>query len=230
MLTLEHIGKIYAEGTSSELAVLQDLDWTVQRGEQWILTGRNGAGKTTLLRIMGLVDRRFTGTYRIDGVPVSSLSSKAIAALRADTFGFVFQDEYLLDDETVRENMEIPLLYSKKWRRSDRRRRIGEVAEMLTLSDLLGRKVGKLSGGQRQLVAIGRAMVTDPEVLLLDEPTNALSEALKTRVLEGLDAFAKAGKIVIMVTHDPIAMERTGYPRRTLCEGRLAEAERESER
>lgn len=202
MLELNHIGKIYRKGKTEENTVLTHCDLCIAKGDTVVISGETGIGKTTLLKIIGLLDGNYSGDYTIDHVNVKEMSFIHKARLRNELFGFVFQEYNLIENETAYYNAVIPLLYSKKFKRFQRRKRVEEVAEELEIFDLLQRKVRDLSGGERQRVALARALANDPTILILDEPTNALNERMKHKTLNYINGFHRADKALVIVTHD----------------------------
>lgn len=202
MIKLKNLKKTYNENKQTELVVLNECNLDVKKGDKVIITGENGAGKTTLLKIIGLLDKNYSGEYFINGKNISNLSNTEIARLRNELFGFFFQEYNLLEDETTFDNIVIPLIYSKKYKRSERKQRIREVCRNLEIENLLKQKVKTLSGGEKQRVAIARAIVNDPDVIILDEPTSALSSKLKLRAINYIQKIIGNEKTLIVVTHD----------------------------
>lgn len=202
MISLKNLRKVYNENKKSELLVLNECNLDIKKGEKVIITGENGAGKTTFLKILGLLDKNYSGDYKIEDKDINLISSTEIARLRNEVFGFFFQEYNLLEDETAYDNIVIPLMYSKKYKRSERKKRINEVCENLDIVRLLNQKVKTLSGGEKQRVAIARAIVNDPEVIILDEPTSALSSKLKAKAINYIKNIVKDEKTLIIVTHD----------------------------
>ena len=221
MICIAELSKSYQEGTSSEQLVLDHCSFQAQPGDRIMIGGENGAGKTTFLKILGLLDKKYHGQYILDGTDVASMNPKQLAQLRNSLFGFVFQDYQLLEGETVYENIRVPLLYSEKWKRHERKARIQNICEDLELQDLMKKRVGSLSGGEKQRVAVARAIVNDPGIIILDEPTNALSSRLKSKVMAYLEEMADHNKILIIVTHDPSAVDKQRYLRYEIQNGTI---------
>ena len=167
------------------------VSFSAAENESVAIVGPSGSGKSTLLNMMGLILKPDSGRIYVAGKDVTDMGDTEKSSLRNQTFGYIVQDFALLDDETVYQNIRIPLLYNKRIKRSEHRRRIREAADSLGIADKLNRKAAKLSGGERQRVAIARAIVCDQPVILADEPTGSLDAANKDRVMEILFLFAR---------------------------------------
>jgi len=188
--------------SSVTVNVLKGLDLTIEEGDFVALMGPSGSGKSTLLNILGCLDRPTSGQYVLGNVDVSKMSDDSLSDVRSRYLGFIFQSYNLLPQYTVVENIEIPLLYQGN-RLDDRTRaRCIALAEMVGLADRLDHRPLQLSGGQQQRVAIARALVNDPHVILGDEPTGNLDSRTSIEIMEMLTELNKAGKTIIMVTHE----------------------------
>jgi putative ABC transport system ATP-binding protein len=183
------------------------------------IMGPSGCGKTTLLNVLGLLDTPTSGEYLFHDVDVTGLPEKKRALLRKRHFGFVFQNFNLIDELTVEENIELPLLY-RGGPAGERRERVCELIERLALAPHRSRFPGGLSGGQQQRTAVARAMACRPEVLFADEPTGNLDSMGGDEVMRLLSELNEEGTAVIMVTHSP---EYAGYGHRVihLLDGRV---------
>jgi putative ABC transport system ATP-binding protein len=181
---------------------LRGIDLTVARGEFVALVGPSGSGKSTLMAIIGCLDSPTAGTYALDGVMVQGLSGGALARIRNEKIGFVFQSYNLLPKASIARNVELPLLYAGVSRK-ERRRRALELLEQVGIPEKANVLPAQLSGGQRQRVAIARALANTPALLLADEPTGALDSKTGEEVLGLFQQLNRAGNTVVLVTHDP---------------------------
>lgn len=183
--------------------VLDDVSLTVQSGEIVALRGPSGSGKSTLLNILGCLDGPTRGTYSLGGRDVSSLTRREQAWVRLHYVGFVFQSFHLIPDNTVLENVTLPLYYAGL-DRQQREARATELLERVGLSHRLSHRPAQLSGGEKQRVAIARAVAGQPRLLLADEPTGALDTRTGNEVMDLLLEMHAAGSLtLIIVTHDP---------------------------
>ncbi|QNE17532.1 ABC transporter ATP-binding protein [Kribbella qitaiheensis] len=197
-------GKPAADGHGGEQVLLRGVSLTLDPGERVAVVGRSGSGKSTLLSILGLLDDLSDGTYLVDGVGVRGLRDAARARLRAQLFGFVFQNFCLLPQLSVRENVEAAILHLGLRRRSRRELALEALAKV-RMEGLAGRRPDQLSGGERQRVAIARALVCGPRVILADEPTGSLDEETGAVVMKELHALAHDGGVaLVVVTHDKL--------------------------
>ncbi|HMM34754.1 MAG TPA: ABC transporter ATP-binding protein [Thermoanaerobaculia bacterium] len=181
---------------------LRGIDLEVRRGEFVALVGPSGSGKSTLMAILGCLDSPTGGTYALDGQAVEGLSGGALARIRNEKIGFVFQTYNLLPKATVARNVELPMLYAGVGGR-ERRARALELLEKVGIPEKAGRLPAELSGGQRQRVAIARALANRPALLLADEPTGALDSKTGAEVLALFRDLHAQGHTVVLVTHDP---------------------------
>ncbi|MDD4202594.1 MAG: ABC transporter permease [Candidatus Omnitrophica bacterium] len=198
MIEIKNLSKTYGEG---ELAVfaLRDVSLTIAQGEFVAIMGASGSGKSTLLHILGLLDRPDKGSYSILGEEVSRLSNDSLAHLRNSLMGFVFQQFHLLRRTSVRENVELPLIYSGK--KVDNKKAI-EKLEAVGLSKRITHLPNELSGGEQQRVAIARALVNEPLVILADEPTGNLDTKSEEEIIKIIQSLNAQGKTIILVTHE----------------------------
>jgi putative ABC transport system ATP-binding protein len=182
--------------------VLKNLSLTIDRGDFVALMGPSGSGKSTLLNVLGCLDRPTDGQYILGDVDVSEMSDDDLSEVRSRYLGFIFQSYNLLPQYTVVENIEIPLLYQGVPLNEQTTARCIALAEMVGLGDRLDHRPLQLSGGQQQRVAIARSLVNDPHVILGDEPTGNLDSRTSVEIMQMLANLNKAGKTIIMVTHE----------------------------
>ena len=189
-------------GNGMAVHALRGIDMAVGRGEFVALVGPSGSGKSTLMAILGCLDSPTDGSYLLDGEPVQGLSGPALARIRNEKVGFVFQNYNLLPKANVLRNVELPLLYAGLPRR-ERKARALEMLEKVGIPEKANVLPAKLSGGQRQRVAVARALANRPALLLADEPTGALDSKTGGEVLELFAELNRQGNTVLLVTHDP---------------------------
>lgn len=202
MITLTNIEKVY-QTKSIETVALQNVNLSVPRGEFLSIMGPSGCGKSKLLNIMGLLDAPSNGTIEIGGQPIRTYKDKELAHLRNQKIGFVFQSYHLINDLSVLDNVELPLLYRSGVSVGMRRKRAQVALEKVGLSSRTDHYPNQLSGGQRQRVAIARALIGMPEIILADEPTGNLGSVMGEEIMQILlDLNRLEGTTIVMVTHD----------------------------
>jgi len=206
VIDINHLGKHYETGTES-ISVLRDVNLHVYRGEMVAVMGPSGSGKSTLLFILGLFQPPSMGEYRVSGIDVLALTRDQQAIFRREMLGFVFQTCDLLENSTVYENLELPLIYAGVPRR-ERPDRIREALRMVNLDHRIHQRSNRLSGGERQRVSIARALVNEPEFILADEPTGQLDRENSLRVLEYFTKITEEARTaMVVVTHDNMTAE-----------------------
>jgi len=199
MLKTEQLVKIFRTD-EVETTALNQVNFEVSAGEFVAVMGPSGCGKSTLLNIIGLLDNPSDGKYYFDGVEVSKFREKQRTNLRKGNIGFVFQSFNLIDELTVYENIELPMLYLKM-SSSERKKLVTAVMERLNISHRRKHFPQQLSGGQQQRVAIARAVVANPKLILADEPTGNLDSANGAEVMKLLSELNGEGTTIVMVTH-----------------------------
>ena len=206
ILELKNIYKNYDQD-NLVVPVLKDVSLQVDEGEYVAVMGPSGSGKTTLMNIIGCLDLPTSGSYILDGRPVSELKEKELTKVRRNILGFVFQNFQLMPRESALDNVCLPLIYAGVSKKE--RKEMGMKAlEKVGLADRAAFRPNQLSGGQKQRVAIARAMVNNPKLLLADEPTGALDSKSGKQVLELFDMLNESGVTIVMITHDRKVAER----------------------
>ena len=199
VLELDGVTKVYGE--DPPVPALRGVSFSVRPGELVAIVGPSGSGKSTLLHVIGTLERPSSGVVRIGGVDAAQLDDRELSKLRARNIGFVFQQFFLAEHATVRDNVADGLLYAGV-RAAERYRRADEAIERVGLSERTSFKPTKLSGGERQRVAIARALVGRPTIVLADEPTGNLDSTNGASIMELIRELNRAGATIIMITHD----------------------------
>ena len=210
MIQIKNLVKIYNKGKTNEFCALKGIDLSIDEGEMVAIIGKSGAGKSTLLHILAAIDSYDKGSYLVDGVSVGDLKEKDRARFRNQKIGIVMQDYALIDEYTIEENVQIPLIFGKVKGNDVRREKIMTALENVGLAELAKKPVRQLSGGQKQRVAIARALVNNPTFLLADEPTGALDSKTSGEIMDVFEKLNQGGKTVIIVTHDMEVAARCG--------------------
>jgi putative ABC transport system ATP-binding protein len=223
LLRLEDVKKVFYTD-EVETHALSGVHMEINRGEYVSISGPSGCGKSTLLSILGLLDTATEGQYWLDGKPVQSLGFTERARIRNREIGFIFQSFNLIGDLSVYENVELPLTY-RGMAAAERRRRVGEALERVSMAHRSKHLPSQLSGGQQQRVAVARALAGDPLILLADEPTGNLDSTNGEAVMDLLRDLHQQGSTICMVTHDP---RFSRYAQRTvhLFDGRVVDEKR----
>ncbi|HEX5421586.1 MAG TPA: ABC transporter ATP-binding protein [Gammaproteobacteria bacterium] len=211
MIEVQDLKKLYRTELV-ETTALDAIDLSVDEGQFVSIMGPSGCGKSTLLHILGLIDTPSGGSYRFLGEDVSQYSERRRAGLRKKNIGFVFQSFNLIDELTVYENVELPLVYAKTPAR-ERRSKVEAVLEKMDIAHRRDHFPGQLSGGQQQRVAVARAVVNQPNLILADEPTGNLDSEHGDEVMKILVQLNEEGTSILMVTHSP---DNAAYGERTI--------------
>jgi putative ABC transport system ATP-binding protein len=201
MLTLRKLSRAYRTDTV-ETTALDAIDLDIMSGEFVAIMGPSGCGKSTLLNILGLLDSPTSGSYLFDGKEVAGLSEAQLSDVRKRHIGFIFQSFNLVDELSVRENVELALLYHGI-AASERRKRVDAVMDKVGIAHRADHRPSQLSGGQQQRVAVARAVVGSPNLILADEPTGNLDTIHGEEVMKMLQTLNREGTTVVMVTHSP---------------------------
>lgn len=199
MIKLQNIIKSYRT-TELETLALNKVNLDIRQGEFVAVMGPSGCGKSTLLNLVGMVDKPDSGEYQFDERQITQLKESKLVDIRRQLLGFVFQSFNLIDDLSVYENVELPLLY-QRIPRAQRKTKVREVLELVGLEARTHHKPGQLSGGQQQRVAIARAVVTDPKLIMADEPTGNLDSRNGDEIMDMLITLNEQGTTILMVTH-----------------------------
>jgi putative ABC transport system ATP-binding protein len=212
VIELDKLTRVYRMG-ETEVRALDGISLQVEQGEFIAVMGPSGSGKSTFMNIVGCLDRPTSGRYVLEGVDVSGLDRDQRASIRNDKIGFVFQNFNLLSRTNALENVELPLLYSRKSKitEEEAREKAMSCLERVGLKDRWDHTSAQLSGGQQQRVAIARSLVNDPAILLADEPTGNLDSRTSVEVMAIFQELNAEGKTVVLITHEPDISE---YARR----------------
>lgn len=208
LLDVQHVKKVYkTRFKGNQVEALKDIRFTVEKGEYVAIMGESGSGKSTLLNILAMLDKPTAGRVYLNGTDTATIKNKDASSFRREKLGFVFQDFNLLDTLSVKDNILLPLVLSRR-----------PLNQMLTQVEAISRQLGihpllekypyEISGGQKQRVAVARAIITQPEILLADEPTGALDSKSSAALLDVFDAINASGQTILMVTHSTAAASR----------------------
>lgn len=207
MLEIKDLHKSYSTG-KSVLHVLKGIDLFISEGEFVSIMGSSGSGKSTLLNIIGILDEKDSGTYKLDGISIEDLNEIKAAEYRSHLLGFIFQSFNLINYKSALENVALPLYYQNISRKI-RNAKALEYLDKVGLADRANHLPSELSGGQKQRVAIARALITDPKIILADEPTGALDSKTTYDIMKLLQDINNSGKTIIVVTHEPDVAAQT---------------------
>jgi putative ABC transport system ATP-binding protein len=220
IIEAKNLVKTYRRGRE-EIHALKNVDFSVDEGEFVSIIGPSGSGKTALLNVLGCLDTPSSGSLRLNGIETCGLKERELVGVRRDNIGFVFQQFYLMPTLTARENIELPLLFSRK---DCNKNRIDDVLQMVGLSDRGDHLPGQLSGGEMQRVAIGRALINDPKIILADEPTGNLDSATSQMIFELFGELNRKGLTLVIVTHN-LELARQAQKMYTLRDGQIVGCE-----
>lgn len=202
MIRLEKINKYYHTG-EEELHILKEIQLHIRKGEFVAIMGPSGSGKSTLINLIGFIDKKFSGSFYFEGQAITDFDDKELSKIRNQAVGFVFQNFSLIENLTVAENVELPLLYGGM-DPNDTKKRVKTALRKVGLANKLNQYPKQLSGGQQQRVAIARAIITEPHFIIADEPTGALDTKTTDEVMRLFQRLNQEdGVTIILVTHDP---------------------------
>lgn len=201
MIVLRDVSKKYRISKGKDFYAIKDINLSINKGEFIAITGKSGAGKSTLLHIIGCIDNISDGSYTLDGIDVSRYNDNKLSEIRNSYFGFVLQDFALINEMTAAENIMIPA-YFKRQGLKDINGKIDKMLQSVNMGHMANKKVKFMSGGERQRIAIARALVNDPQVILADEPTGNLDSSTSVEIFGIFKELNNNGKTVISVTHD----------------------------
>lgn len=201
MIKLEHVYKYYETG-DTQLTVLEDVNFSIAAGEFVAIMGPSGSGKSTLINLLGFIDRHFDGRYLFNGREIGDFKDEELSEIRNRSVGFVFQNFSLIENLSVAENVELPLLY-KGAKHNETQKKVKAALTRVGLSEKLNQLPKQLSGGQQQRVAIARALINQPNFIIADEPTGALDTHTTDEIMQLFKQLNDEGVTIILVTHDP---------------------------
>lgn len=201
LIELRNVYKIYGEGLESEVRALDGVSLTIDRGEFTAIVGQSGSGKSTMMNVLGCLDIPTYGDYILNGTDVRELTDQELSRIRNREIGFIFQQYNLIQNLSVLENVELPLIY-QGIDPIDRREMAMAALERVGLAERYRHKPTEMSGGQQQRVAIARAIATHPPIIMADEPTGALDSRTGLEVLDFLRQLNREGSTIILITHD----------------------------
>jgi len=228
LIQTEKVCKTYNRHRPDEVVALINATFKVHQGEVIVLKGPSGSGKSSLLSLVGCLGRPTSGSINVAGRDVAKLPERFLASIRRETFGFIFQQFNLLRDLSVFDNVLLPL-YPTSLKLAEMRGRVDEAIERFGLGKRKQMKVRQLSGGEQQRVAIARALVNRPQIIIADEPTAHLDSDLSSYLLEVLAEQKRAGRTIIIATHDPVVYQAPLIDRTyEMLHGELSEVTRAS--
>jgi len=218
---LDNISKSYQD-RGSRVPALSGVSLGIQKGEFAVLAGPSGSGKTTLLNLIGTLDQPDSGQVYLDGQEVSRLSQNALAEIRLEKIGFIFQSSNLMQVLTAQENIEFVMLLQGVGAEIRNEKSLA-ILKAIGLEELAGRKISKMSGGQSQRIAVARAVVSEPQLILADEPTAQLDSRTGEQLIDLMESFNRSKQITFLIaSHDPMVINRAGRVIR-IRDGRIIE-------
>ena len=222
MIELKDINKFYVTGDET-LHALKNINLKIDKGEFLAIMGPSGSGKSTLMKILGLLDKKFAGSYTFLEKEISSFSDDALSKFRNEKIGFVFQDFNLIKRLSIKENIEIPMLY-RGFSIRDTKDKVIELLKKVNLESKINKYPTELSGGQQQRVSIARALINNPDIIIADEPTGALDSHTSKEIMGMFKELNNEGITIILITHD-INVARQANRVMSIFDGELKEGE-----
>ncbi|WP_160688260.1 ABC transporter ATP-binding protein [Clostridium sp. C2-6-12] len=202
IIKMTNITKSFFIGRPNQLDILKNINLTVKNGEFVAIIGASGSGKSTLMNIIGALDRQTSGEYFLDGIDISKINDNDLSEIRNKKIGFVFQSSNLIARTNSLQNVELPMLYYGKDRKT-RISRAKELLELVGMEDRMNHLPNELSGGQKQRVAIARALANDPDIILADEPTGALDSETGRLIMNIFHKIHETqGRTIVLITHE----------------------------
>jgi putative ABC transport system ATP-binding protein len=202
IIKMTNITKSFFIGKPNQLDILKNINLTVKKGEFVAIIGASGSGKSTLMNIIGALDRQTSGEYFLDGIDISKINDNDLSEIRNKKIGFVFQSSNLIARTNSLQNVELPMLYYGKDRKT-RISRANELLQLVGMEDRINHLPNELSGGQKQRVAIARALANDPDIILADEPTGALDSETGRLIMNIFHKIHETqGRTIILITHE----------------------------
>lgn len=200
MIELKDINKYYISG-EEQLHALKNVNLKVEKGEFLAIMGPSGSGKSTMIKILGLLDKDFEGSYKLNDRSIRELTDDELSSFRNEKIGFVFQDFNLIKRLSVKENIELPMLYRGAGIK-ETKKRVEELLKKIKLLDKISKYPTQLSGGQQQRISIVRSLVNNPDIIIADEPTGALDSHTSQEIMEIFNELNAEGITIILITHD----------------------------
>ena len=222
MIKFQNVNKFYTTG-DEKFHALKNINLEIEKGEFLAIMGPSGSGKSTMIKILGLLDNEFDGSYFLLGRDVKKLSDNELSSFRNKNIGFVFQDFNLIKRLTVKENIELPMLYSGKGIKNTKAI-VENLLKKVKIEDKINKYPNELSGGQQQRVSIARSLVNNPDIIIADEPTGALDSHTSAEIMKIFSQLNDDGITIILITHD-INVAKQAKRMARIFDGEITEGE-----